>query len=87
MYIYNLGKIQKKRGDVSIYYEKAIFPIYIGETLQSEQNIYTLFKKIMYRQKSVIFTIGKTLYIRKRKSVSNTYIGKIPLYKEIYSYI
>lgn len=42
-----------------------IFPIYIETYTIIWGKIYTLFKKIMYRQKSVIFTIGKTLYIRK----------------------
>ena len=53
--------------------ERVIFPI--KHTLQSGQNT-----KEMYRQKSVIFTIGKTLYIEKagakykrKKRVSSIY--------------
>ena len=55
--------------------ERVIFPI--KHTLQSGQNTK---EKEMYRQKSVIFTIGKTLYI---------YIGwgKIQKKKEGFFYI
>ena len=42
--------------------ERVIFPI--KHTLQSGQNT-----KEMYRQKSVIFTIGKTLYIQAGQDI------------------
>ena len=60
--------------------EMVIFPIYNKNIHYNLGKIQK--KKEMYRQKSVIFTIGKTLYIRKgwarhkRKSVLYTYIRK-----------
>ena len=67
------GKIYKKiKGNISLY---------IRKPLQSEQDI-----KEMYRQKSVNFTIGKTLYIenthfwgkkkKKKEGLIQLYIRK-----------
>lgn len=73
-------------------YRKALFsPIYKKNIHYNLGKIQK--KKEMYRQKSVIFTIGKILYIRKgwaktkkEKCLISLYIRKspieIPIYKE-----
>ena len=63
-----IGKIHKKKRLSSIYSKTHIFLgkmsnfiyIYIRKTYTT---IWAKYKRKMYRQKSVIFTIGKTLYI------------------------
>ena len=80
------GKIyKKKKGDILIYKENTIHlgSVYIEKYWRKlKKGQYFLYireyslgkiQKKLYRQKSVIFTIGKTLY-RKRKSVLCPYI-------------